>query len=1044
MSLIEDIKERLDIVDVIGEKITLRRAGKNYTGLCPFHNEDTPSFVVRPGTQRFRCYGCQAHGDVVEFWEKLNQVDRGEAVRELAQRAGIPMRARGEEDLRAEELRQNRFVVFSEAMFFFQERMASSKDGKRYATEERGWPEAWVTEQAVGWFGKDWNALKAHLKKMQIDLESPAAVALVGYKGDVAAWAKAHGVTASATWISDGKIPAMPPYMLIYPHVWRGQAHYLAGRRVGENGSAVDYVGPKSWNPPEELAGPKQPYFNAEWLEATREAKGKSFLLVEGQGCGVTLAGMELPAAALAGSFDSGVGKQELAKELKRVAAAGGRVVMALDNDEAGIKAEIELAKLLLGEVGLNAVQVARLRWPEKGKDANGWLLEGAGAQDYQQEIEQAQSWLEGLIDEASPKPNEKSDDGAVRAIFDALVGLDMYEVEKWRDEITVMLGIRRRMFDAMLKAARREAGQSDDGQPRFFVEGGRIFTRYYDSGGSENIEPLCNFDASITRDVLRDNGQDVVREFHISGKIGKRGLPVARVRASEFIDMAWTLRDWGSKAIIEPGGRKKDQLRAAIQYLSREVETRTIYAHTGWREIEASGSCAQRVFLSAGGVVGGPGLEVDLPDDLKNYRIPSEADDPAGAMRESLKFLDIAPRRVTLPLWSAVWLAPLCELVNVAFALWVYGGTGAMKSTLAAAALNHYGMDWNDKALPANFIDTDNVMEYKAFIAKDMLLIIDDFTPQKEGKSAQEYTRKAHRIVRDVGNKAGRGRLNSNAEMKATYTPRGLVLITGEDLPESEALVARLFVVEMERGDVDIVKLSAFQAQRARLPHVLSGYVAWLAQNWGGLEMTIPARWQDFRLRAFASGMHLRLPEAVAGLALGMEMGLRYAASLGAISPAEFGEMLDGGWQTILEGAQGMASRVAEEKPELLYCRTLATLLTQGKVYLKHRGEGKPMGGPAERSELIGWYDMDWFYLLPEATYNLVSKYFRDQGNVFPVREQTLRKMLEESGVLSSDKGGRRARSEHLEGRSRRVLMLRRSAFEEPETVEEAEDAEN
>jgi len=1034
MSLIDEIKERLDIIDLVGGKIELRQVGKSWKGRCPFHEDNSPSLVVRQDTQRFRCYGCGARGDVIEFWEKFNRVDKKDAIRELAQKAGIQVGERKEDELHTEQREADRNTVFTAAAAYFQEVIISSKAGKRYATEERCWPENWLKEQSIGWFGKDWNGLREYLRKAQIDLKSPAAVALVGFRGDVAGWAKTHGIEANPVWISNKKIPAMPPHMLIYSHFWRGQVCYLTGRRVSQDGSTQGYSGPKAWNPPEELVGPKQGYFNLEWLPAARQAKGKSFVIVEGQGCGVTLAGMGLPAVALAGSNIGGAGQQSmLVSELRRAVSSGGRIVLALDNDNPGIKAEKEAVKLLMEDVGLNAAQLARLRWPESGKDANGWLKDGATRDDFHQAVTNAESWLEVLIEDAQPGPGQKAEDEAVQAVFDALASLNSYETEKWRDEIIKNLGIRPRLFNAMLKDARLKC-RSDEEQQPFFVRDGRTYMRTYDAGGNENSVLLCNFEGHIVRDVKRDNGQDVAREFHIAGRIGDRWLPVARVPAKEFSGMTWALSEWGVGAVIEPGGQFRDLARAAIQKLSPQVEEKTIYTHTGWREIESTGSGIQRVFLSMEGAIGAPGLEVDLPDDLKNYRVPTRADDPSGAMSESLKFLGIAPMRVTAPLWASVWLAPLCELVSVAFALWVYGGTGAMKSTLVAATLNHYGADWNDKALPGNFIDTPNTMEYKAFAAKDVPLVVDDFTPQADARSAQEYTQKAHRIVRGVGNKAGRGRLDANARMKATYTPRGLVLITGEDLPESEALVARLFVVEMKRGDVDISKLSAFQAQRARLPHALSGYIAWMIDDWHNLQTTVPARWQDYRLNAFSGGMHLRLPEAVAGLALGWEMGLRYAASLKVISSCQFGKLLEDGWQVILQNAQEMAARVKEEKPERLFCRTISTLLTQGKIFLRGRDlDGKPLGGPSDRSDMVGWYDADWFYLLPEASYNLVSKYFRDQGNVFPVREHTLRKALDESGILGS-RDGRLTPVVYLDGKSRRVLVLKRLVFDDVE----------
>lgn len=88
-SYIEELVQRNDMVDVAQSYVQLRRRGRTYTGLCPFHSEKTPSFVVYPETQSFYCFGCGAGGDVITFIKKINNVDYVEAVKTLAARAGF-------------------------------------------------------------------------------------------------------------------------------------------------------------------------------------------------------------------------------------------------------------------------------------------------------------------------------------------------------------------------------------------------------------------------------------------------------------------------------------------------------------------------------------------------------------------------------------------------------------------------------------------------------------------------------------------------------------------------------------------------------------------------------------------------------------------------------------------------------------------------------------------------------------------------------------------------------------------------------------------
>ncbi|MBI3731898.1 MAG: DNA primase [Chloroflexi bacterium] len=111
MTLIEQIKAKIDIVDLVGEAVKLRRSGRSYSGLCPFHSEKTPSFHVFPETQTWRCFGaCATGGDIFNFIMRRENVDFAEALKTLAQRAGVPLAARSpgalEEDARIKKMRE--------------------------------------------------------------------------------------------------------------------------------------------------------------------------------------------------------------------------------------------------------------------------------------------------------------------------------------------------------------------------------------------------------------------------------------------------------------------------------------------------------------------------------------------------------------------------------------------------------------------------------------------------------------------------------------------------------------------------------------------------------------------------------------------------------------------------------------------------------------------------------------------------------------------------------------------------------------------------
>ena len=111
--IVEEVRRKTDIVDLIGQYVHLKKKGASYFGLCPFHGEKTPSFSVSPSKQIFYCFGCGKAGDSIRFLMEYENLSFVEALEELAERGGVPLpkeekRNRGEEDLRYKILEINK------------------------------------------------------------------------------------------------------------------------------------------------------------------------------------------------------------------------------------------------------------------------------------------------------------------------------------------------------------------------------------------------------------------------------------------------------------------------------------------------------------------------------------------------------------------------------------------------------------------------------------------------------------------------------------------------------------------------------------------------------------------------------------------------------------------------------------------------------------------------------------------------------------------------------------------------------------------------
>ena len=143
---IEELTRRTDIVDLVGSYVQLKRKGRLYGGLCPFHSEKTPSFYVYPDTQSFYCFGCGAGGDAITFAKKINSISYGEAVKLLAGRAGMP---EPQEDDKTGRMRSRILSMNKEAARFFHACLNSTVEEARQA-RATGAAAAWTIRPSFG------------------------------------------------------------------------------------------------------------------------------------------------------------------------------------------------------------------------------------------------------------------------------------------------------------------------------------------------------------------------------------------------------------------------------------------------------------------------------------------------------------------------------------------------------------------------------------------------------------------------------------------------------------------------------------------------------------------------------------------------------------------------------------------------------------------------------------------------------------------------------------------------------------------------------
>ena len=311
----EEIKSRCNIVDVIGQVVTLKKTGSNYKGLCPFHNEKTPSFVVSETKQIFTCFGCGASGDVFEFVKRYYNLDFREALEKLAKEYGVKLEQTG---ARSNEKKDRMYEINRlAARFFFRAIADAQSPGYKYMSG-RGISYKTIKKFGIGYADDKWDSLYRYMTEQNIDADTLVEMGLLSK--------------------SKGRYYDKFRSRVIFPIInTRGKVIGFGGRIIGEG-------------TPKYLNSPESPIFlkknNLYGLNLTRQeiSKEDCAILVEGYMDVVSLyqSGVRNVAASLGTALT-----ENQAKMLKRYTK---NIVLSYDSDSAGQAAALRGIDILYNE----------------------------------------------------------------------------------------------------------------------------------------------------------------------------------------------------------------------------------------------------------------------------------------------------------------------------------------------------------------------------------------------------------------------------------------------------------------------------------------------------------------------------------------------------------------------------------------------------------------------------------------------------------------------------------------------------------------------
>jgi DNA primase len=361
--VVREIQARVDLLAYVSQYVTLRKRGREYVGLCPFHAEKTPSFSLNAEKGVWHCYGCDAGGDLISFVKRYENVEFPDALRMLANRAGVELHE-SEDFQRRRSEREAIYEANAVAKSYFVESLRKSAEAREYV-EKRGIDDQTCEKFSVGFAPDSWDGLVSALTRARIDLQLAARAGLISMRQN-----------------ESGYIDFFRGRLMLPVFNLTGEVIAFGGRALGEDQ-------PKYLNTRNTSVYTKGQHVYGLHIARRAAAAAESIIVVEGYLDCLALhqAGFGNAVASLGTAFTV-----EQARELRRVAS---NLYLCFDGDAAGQAATARSIDMLNDE-GLS-VRVAQL--PE-GRDPDDIVLRD-GAAAFEALLQGSQKWIDFKIEMA-------------------------------------------------------------------------------------------------------------------------------------------------------------------------------------------------------------------------------------------------------------------------------------------------------------------------------------------------------------------------------------------------------------------------------------------------------------------------------------------------------------------------------------------------------------------------------------------------------------------------------------------------------------------
>lgn len=530
-------------------------------------------------------------------------------------------------------------------------------------------------------------------------------------------------------------------------------------------------------------------------------------------------------------------------------------------------------------------------------------------------------------------------------------------------------------------------------------------------SQDGKKITKLTNILPAITKKITYTNGVDEETRYELVGYVldnNDKKLGPIEIEERELTKLMNTITSNFIGESINYGANSDKKMREVVEIIGRQsVTEKIIYSHTGL--IRKNGELR---YLYHGGNIGvneNNEIETDLTDyNIQQYCFTDKEFDLRTALEIEYSLLELADLKIMIPLIATTFLSPLFSLLQeegiiINYVLMIVGKTGTYKSSSAAIMLCHFG-NFTVNTLPLSFRATFAGIEKVAFAAKDTILVVDDYKPET---METDQERIMESILGLWGDRNNRIKMNSKGGLHQKYSPRGLVLVTGERPPKfSQSRLARAITVYTQEGSIDFNKLKEIYAKKEQLSFIMKEFIKWIISNEEDIRNKVKELQAKYSTRTESLELHPRIKQNICVMMMGFIFWLDFMLENQIIDSTTRDKLKEEAYQVLEEVGRNQQSDVEDEDPVKVFFKTIGQLQVAEKVYFTDYKTG--VASETATGTHIGYIDNETnqYYLIADVIYKEVEKACIGK---FIVTQKQLRKSLADDGYIVTDKDNRK-----------------------------------